>query len=287
MRGNNCVALGALLVLVLAATANGFGQGAGFSVFRKDIDGLSGGLNTGKLDVGRKVVIEPGTNKIVVTGYSRASNGRFEMGLWRYNPDGSLDTSFKGGAFAFQKGGNGAAGSSFASKWDRGLALAIDGKGRYVIGGISMNSLGKSEATLWRFLNNGNLDTSFGGSICWFGCKGFVSWQNNGNGAAGAANADKLDQVQDLVIDPQGRIIMVGASRNPDGGYAMAMWRYNDNGTPDGSFGSNGAVVWNARGLAAGGAPANSKYEGSFTVALDSAGRIVVGGDTQDAAGGW
>ncbi|NTV72538.1 MAG: hypothetical protein HGA71_20675, partial [Azonexaceae bacterium] len=78
-------------------------------------------------------------------------------------------------------------------------------------------------------------NTSFGGG------DGAVSFGSTG--AAGGNGANLEDRGgYGFSIDSSGRIISVGYSKNATGNYDLAIWRYNSDGTPDTTFGGDGAV---------------------------------------------
>jgi len=172
-------------------------------------DSAAGGTG---VDVAESVVIDA-NGKIVVAGYS--SNGlNYDMTLWRYNSDGSLDTGFNGVGYVTH---DGAAGGSGA---DAGVSVTIDANAKIVVAGYSFNGT-DSDMTLWRYNSNGTLDTSFNTT-------GYVSHDN----AAGGAGNDRGNA---LVIDTDGKIVVAGYSSN-GADFDMALWRYNSNGTLDPSI---------------------------------------------------
>jgi uncharacterized delta-60 repeat protein len=222
----------------------------------------SGGLvvtNLGSSEVARAVAIQP-DNRIVIAG---ASGGDFA--LVRYNPDGSLDTSFgKGGSVL----------TDFAGGTDlaRGLALQPDGK----IVAVGRTQLGSTvQFALARYNTDGSLDQTFG-------TNGRQTTNLNGGAFAAALMADKLvvvgaagqtatdfavvrynpdgsldssfgtggivttdlgtnsDEAFALTTDSEGRIVVAGHA-----GFDFAIARYNDSGALTRNFGSNGHVVTN------------------------------------------
>lgn len=78
----------------------------------------------------------------------------------------------------------------------------------------------------------------------------------------GVVSQTELLEVNDIAIQPDGRIVVVGKSPTPG---AFSVFRYLPDGNLDGSFGNGGRVI----------------FFGMFTanaVAIQSDGRIVVGG---------
>jgi len=91
--------------------------------------------------------------KVVAAGSCGAVGGPYDFCLARYNPDGSLDTSFDvDGKVTTDIGG----GSDFA----HGVALQGDGK---IIAAGNCSLSGDDDVCLARYLPDGRMDTSFGG----------------------------------------------------------------------------------------------------------------------------
>lgn len=187
------------------------------------------------------------------------------------------------GSVLFQHGGNGASGNVPWNKSDIPIDSALDSQNRIVIAGMSLNTAGRHELALWRFLPDGSLDTSFGGG------NGYLTFQPGGNGAAGAVNASKQDNPggsHSLVIDSQGRILIAGSSRNAAGSYEATLWRFEEDGDLDTTFGGTGYVTFQPGGNGAAGAVNASKYDEGRAVSIDSTGRYLLAGNSRNALGG-
>ena len=162
--------------------------------------------------------------KIVVVGYS-ANNSTTQgaaFALARYNPNGSLDTSFSGD-------GKQAIGSDF----DSATAVAIQANGKIVAVGICCGYHGGEDFAIARFNLNGSLDPTFGFQTTSF---------RDSNGANAVA------------IQPNGKIVVAGDTtsdifRAP---YNYALARYNTNGTLDTTFSGDGKQATSIRGQANG-----------------------------------
>ena len=140
------------------------------------------------------------------------TNGAFA--LVRYNPDGSLDTSFgNGGGVLTRFGGAVTA---------RALVRQPDGK--LVAAGESSAS-GAPDFTLARYNPDGSLDTSFG-------VGGRVVTDFGGNSD---------DVAEELVLQPDGKLVAAGGS-NAAGRFDVALARYLPNGSLDATFGAGGLV---------------------------------------------
>ena len=192
-------------------------------------------------DNANAVALQPWDNKIVVAGLS--SNA---MALARYNPDGSLDSSFGDGGMLLTYF---AAGTALAS------SVAVQADGKIVAAGWA-GDIDELDFVLARYLPDGTLDTSFSGD-------GMVVTDFFGGSDCGAA----------IAIDPDsGKIIVAGESY-----YYMstdiAIARYNPDGSLDTTFSSDGRVLLDLGGM-----------DGAAAMVLQEDGRMVVAGDS-DAAG--
>lgn len=186
-------------------------------------------------------VVQP-DGKLIVAGTSRERlrwAWRRDMTLTRYNPDGSVDSSF---------GADGSVRIDFGNHdFDVAHSVALDSAGRIVVGGFTRYSIYRNFAVA-RLTPDGALDTSFGGDG-----KQIVDF-----GASYSANAT----VNDLLIDDQDRILLGG---NSGGKFAVA--RLTEEGILDNSFGVDGkqTIETHNGGIASG-------------LALDSQNRIILGG---------
>lgn len=111
--------------------------------------------------------------------------------------------------------------------------------------------------------NSGELDISFHS-------KGYYTL----NGSAGG-NGD--DQIYDMAVDSQNRIIAVGSSANGGGDLDMTVWRLDSAGDLDSSFGISGVF---AHDSAAGGASTDVAYG----VTVDSSDNIYVTGTSYNGS---
>jgi uncharacterized delta-60 repeat protein len=173
------------------------------------------------------------------------------MKIWRYSGNGTLDPGFD-----VSHPGN--AGFGFGETV--GLGVATDSTGRIIVCGYSVGSDGLWGMTLWRYLANGTLDTTFAGT-------GYVrDTARQGGGVS-------------CVVDGSGRLVVAGFAWNGVN-WDMAVWRYAGNGTPDTSFGaqSNGYVSHN-------GAAGGDSEDVAIGVAIDNSGRILLTGYSTNAAG--
>ncbi len=176
--------------------------------------------------------------KIVVVGHSSHN-----FALVRYNPDGSLDTSFSGDGKVTTHIGSG---NSYA------FGVTIQSDGKIIVVGSSYNG-SNVEFTLVRYYPKGSLDTSFGSN-------GVVTTTVGTGGSA-----------LSVAIQSDGRIVVVGntwVGSNSD----FALVRYNHDGSLDTRFNSDGMVITTIG--------SNDDYAQS--VAIQSDGKIVVAGYSND-----
>ena len=182
-----------------------------------------------------------GDGKIVAVG-DAGGHGSSDFGLARYNPDGSLDTTFSG---------DGRQTTSFASGGSGATGVALQGDGKIVAVGYA-NSAGNGDFALARYNPNGTLDKTFSGDG-----KQTTSFGGGYNGATGVA------------LQGDGKIVVVGRA----GGYPFdfALARYNPNGSLDASFSGDGKQTTDFGG--------DSLADG---VALQGDGKIVAVGRARD-----
>jgi uncharacterized delta-60 repeat protein len=214
-------------------------------------------------DSGQSITLDS-SDRILVSGWSRNTGGSYDMAIWRYNSNGTIDLGFGGTGYVVHNnaaGGNG---------YDVGLSLALDSSGRILVTGYSYTDAAASyDMAIWRYNSNGTIDLGFGGT-------GYVVHNNAAGGNGG-------DFGFSMVLDRCGlscgssqdsyRILATGYSMNADSNSDMAIWRYLDSGTLDTAFGGTGYVVHNS---AAGG----NWDDSGHSIALDSSGRILVTGSS-------
>jgi len=177
---------------------NAAGDKSDFTVVRYKPDGA---LDTtfsedGKLttnfrvqDQAHDVALQP-DGKIVVAGQACAANYVCDLAVARYNPDGSLDTTFSGDGKVTKDFGGGDNGSL------GGLAIQSDGK--IIIAGYMHNG-SSYDFAIYRFNENGTLDTTFSRD-------GMVNI---------SFGSGRNDFARDIAIASGGKLVVVGESRHP------------------------------------------------------------------------
>lgn len=158
-------------------------------------------------DLGRAIAIDA-QGRIVIAGESDRVGPYASLAIWRLTPQGQLDPTFGAGGFVTRFGDAG----EVVVDASRAYGIAIDSRGRILVCGSSLNPNFDSDMMLWRFLENGQLDTSFAGGA------GFLRHDR----AAGGSFSD--DDCRGLQIAVDGRIVLVGESDSPTD-KDMAVWR--------------------------------------------------------------
>ncbi len=212
---------------VLRYNANGsldssFGSG-GKTI--TDIDSRKAdGANAVAIDYsGGSLATNPNYGKIYAAGWASLGNPMFGAGaedaafaLVRYNPNGTLDTTF-GGSQA-----KGKVITNFTSGSEYAYGVAVQPNGKIVVTGVG------SDIVLARYNANGILDGTFG---------------NQGKVITDDGIATDA-AVGDMVLQADGKIVVIGrGSVSGSGAYVSVLARYNGNGTRDNSFGTNGLVT--------------------------------------------
>ena len=312
---------------IVAAGSVTLAQSRNFAVFRYNADGSldasfdgDGKVTTdfdSRDDLAYAVAIQA-DGKIVAVGAAVVTNSRFA--LVRYNPDGSLDSSFGAGgkvttdvgvyasayAVAIQADGkivaagsgnlrfsiarynpNGSLDSSFGTggiispTWGAAYSVALQIDGKIVVVGdhvVCDEKYCNYSFVLTRYNTDGSFDTSFGAS-------GGIVWAYFGSNYQGA---------RAVAVQPNGKIVAAGWSGSCDERLCYALARYNPDGSIDTTFDGDGkvntdfglssfayAVVLQSDGkiVAAGGASGNfalSRYngDGSLDTSLDGDGKL-------------
>lgn len=187
----------------------------------------AGGVVSAKVGVTTrygKIALLP-NGKIVVSGWAYASSEKNGTIITRYNPDGSLDEGFADHGILFLP---------------QGLepsvhAITIESNEKIILGGsitirkqhsngIFVSSVPYDNFFLARIDKNGVLDANFGE-------KGLVATDVGGGG-----------HVLALTIQRDGKIVVAGTARR-DTTSSIVVAHYNETGSLDKSFGSDGFVI--------------------------------------------
>ncbi len=173
-------------------------------------------------DKGYSLAIQP-DGKILLGGYCRGvSNDDFCIA--RFNPNGTLDTTFRSSGKVIQPIGSG---------HDFGQSLAIQPDGKILLGGHCCINNNRYSFSIARFnsdgISDGTLDTSFGdsGKVI----QGIYTTQGNQTTQTQATG-------QSLAIQRDGKILLGGRCLIIMGFNEFCIARFNPNGTLDTDFGS-------------------------------------------------
>jgi uncharacterized delta-60 repeat protein len=197
-------------------------------------------------------IVLDASGRILATGFAQDPAGNPFMALWRFNSDGTLDTTFATNGMATN--------SVFTTVNDiAGFDLALDSSGRIIVVGEVMDTSANTYMTLWRYLADGTLDSSFGAS-------GIVMLDGPYGTTQAGSNA--------LALDAWGNILVCGNCLDSNNKQYMALWRISPDGTIDPTFGSNGMVT--SLG------PAGIREATGTDLTTDSYNRIVVSGLSDD-----
>ena len=212
--------------------------------------------------------------KIVLAGISEigAFNSEvYDFGVVRLSASGVLETGV--GAFG---GGTGTVTTNINAS-DKALSVLIQNDGKILVGGTSNADATDENFAVVRYNADGSLDAAPGN----FGTGG-IAEIDLGNGGAGSS-----DEGYSMAFQADGKIVMVGmsvavASSHND----VATIRLTTNGGLDGTFNSTGAIVRRAGSFTAPGIAiinnnsASNTDEGTRTIAVQTDGKIIIGGDT-------
>jgi uncharacterized delta-60 repeat protein len=204
----------------------------------------SGGIvftDFGNSEGAHAIALQP-DGKIIAAGGGNLFSSEFDFDLARYNPDGSLDSTF---------GSGGKTTTDFFGNFDIANSLALQPDGKIVAAGLATSVIAgfNSSYGLARYNINGSLDSTFG------------------SGGKIATDFNTGDEAHAVAIQPGGKIIAVGTTSNETTGADFGLIRYNPNGSLDTGFGSGGKVATDF-GL----------HEGANAIALQPDGKFVVAG---------
>ena len=218
-----------------------------FALLRYNADGTldttfgNGGIvttNVGPNDDQAYAIALQSDGKIVTAGrrgiqFYPSEQRKGNVGLARFNPDGSIDPTFGSGGIVTNDFGQGT--ESYA------IALMIQSDGKLAIAGEALY-----EFLAARYNSDGTLDPTFGSG-----------------GRALANFSSNWDAATDAVLQPDGKIVLVGWSEMNSPYYSFALARFNSDGSFDPGFGNGGKVLMEDEG-------------GLEAVALQSDGRLIV-----------
>jgi uncharacterized delta-60 repeat protein len=171
-----------------------------------------------------------------------------DFSLMRYNSDGTHDGHF---------GNLGKITAGFSGGHDSATALAIQQDGKILVAGFmtapSSTNPPNRDFGILRYLADGNADASFGQS-------GIVLTDFSG----------RTDSALAISVQPDGHFFVAGVSTSTDKKDALALARYNSDGSLDSDFGTQGKIT--------------SEFGGRISlIRFQPDGKFVVGGSTTNS----
>lgn len=192
--------------------------------------------------VANDVTIQSDGKVVVVGSAGIVDNAHRSIAVARYNSDGTLDSTFGNGgkvATNFQAGSD-----------DAASGVAVQNGGKLVVGGGTSNHF-----AVVRYNTDGSLDPTFG---------------------TGGKVMTNMEGVYERGVRPlvqsDGKLVLLGSTYSLAADhYTLAIARYNNDGSLDTTFGSNGKVN-------------TSIVDNATCSALQSNGKILVGGGSSTLA---
>jgi uncharacterized delta-60 repeat protein len=212
--------------------------------------GQSGIVFNESMNYVNAVAVQP-DGQLIVAGQTAGNPeaGARAFVLARYNPDGSLDSSFGNGGQVFD---------SYAGPSDGVATVALQSDGKILAAGIAdMTPAGASERigdfAISRYNPDGTLDGTFGAS-------GKVLTDFDGG----------YNLITALVVLPNGKMLVGGLVGTAAQNFGIGLAQYNLDGSLDSTFGNGGKSFASLSGA--------SEEIQPGCLAVDSSGNIVVGG---------
>jgi uncharacterized delta-60 repeat protein len=190
-------------------------------------------------------VIIQSDGKLVLAGSSINTSGNNDFTLVRYNPDGSLDTTFDG---------DGKVTTDLGSD-DYASTVLVQPDGKLVAAGYTLNASGNYDFALLRYNTNGSLDTSLYGTGKVTTDIGFMN-----------------NYARSVMVQPDGNLVAAGYSAGSDN-TDFTLVRYNANGGLDTAFNGDGKVITDF----------NLSGDYAHSVIAQADGKLVVAGSSTNA----
>ncbi len=244
---------------IIAAGAIDLGTGQNILVARYNADGTldptfgSGGFiypNLSGDDEFITTVEIQSDGKIVLGGTVLGTTNGDDLLFARLNSDGTLDNTFNTTGVLI---------TDIANELDDVMCSALQDDGKILFGGYTyVDAMNDEDFLLVRINTDGSMDNSFGT-----------------NGIVQTPIGSYYDEILDLAIQDDGKILATGYVTSAVGAndyLDFALVRYNEDGSLDNSFDSDGIVMTYFDANSA------SFQEISATLAIDSDGKIIVAG---------
>jgi uncharacterized delta-60 repeat protein len=226
-------------IIVVGSTANN----ADFVLFRFNLNG-SPDFTFG---IGGKVITDFGSTTEAATDIAVQADGRIvvagstavDFAVARYNPNGSLDTTFDS---------DGKVLTDFAGNPDGANALVIQTDGKLVVAGEITTAAGGQDAGFARYNPNGSLDTTF-----------------SSDGKANFDIGNAFNSLAEVSQQPDGKIVAMGLVDINGGDFAV--YRLDANGNLDSTFDFDGIVTTDVFGT-----------DNATTIRVQPDSKILIGG---------
>jgi uncharacterized delta-60 repeat protein len=234
------------------------------------VPGAAGAATSALVEDRGKAVQITSNGRYLVAGTSKNATNGHEAALWKFLPNGSLDTTF-GTSGVVHFGSTGVGGGTEDIVAD----MRLDSSGKAILVGSTTNASGGKELAIWKYQSTGAIDTTFGTS---------GSLHSGAPGIAGvAAAANVVDEGLAVRIDSQGLLNILGTTKNLSNGTELFLRRYSANGTLDSTFGTSGTYHSGTTGAA--GATGAATFDVGKSFEIDSQGRLIVTGLSVNASG--
>ena len=211
-------------------------------------------------DANARAMAVQSDGKIVVAGYvtndnntpTNAGDDHDDFAVARYNPDGTLDTSFGTRGRVTTDIGTGSD--------DEAFAVAVDGSGNIVVAGGSSSdgAFSNNDFAVVRYTSAGALDTTF-----------------STDGKTTTDFASGADLANAVTIDGSGKIVAGGYANGADDFNDFALARYNTDGSLDTAFDTDGKAT----------SDIESSGAGITALAVQSDGKIIAAGTANSGSG--
>jgi uncharacterized delta-60 repeat protein len=233
-------------IIVVGSTANN----ADFVLFRFNLNG-SPDFTFG---IGGKVITDFGSTTEAATDIAVQADGRIvvagstavDFAVARYNPNGSLDTTFDS---------DGKVLTDFAGNPDGANAVVIQTDGKLVVAGEITTAGGGQDAGFVRYNPNGSLDTTF-----------------SSDGKANFDVGNAFNNLAEVSLQPDGKIVAMGLVVINSGDFAV--YRLDTNGNLDSTFDFDGIVTTDVFGT-----------DNATTIRVQPDSKILIGGGNSGANG--
>jgi len=218
-----------------------------------------------------------GDDKILVAGYSDTGSG-MQATVIRINGNGTIDASFgSAGVTRFH---------FYAASNDDVLnAIAVDVQGNIVVGGYHQVAGLDHDFLIARLLANGTLDSTFGNPVgAGTSHSGMTTVAFDLGKAGYGNNSPNTDEANDLLIQPDGKILLGGSSAYDNLGHSrLALTRLSRDGVMDTSFAAASPL---GAGKLGGTYPAGAGLDDSIDAILLAPGdRTYIVGHSLDGSG--